>query len=84
MAKIYQILGIVAIIAGAIFFWILHERKSAKNEVIIETQQEKIEVQNEVIKQQTQVFQRKVVNKTFTSDANFEWLRANICQDCKN
>lgn len=84
MAKIYQFLVIFAIIASAIFFWILHERKSAKNEIIVEKLEEKIETQNEVIKEQTQVFQRKVVNKSFTSDDNFEWLRQNICSDCKN
>lgn len=82
MAKIYQILFIAGIIAGVIFFWILHERKGAKNEIIIEKQEEKIEVQNEIIKENKQVFQRKIINKSFSSDANFEWLRANICQDC--
>lgn len=83
MAKIYQILAIFVIIAGAIFFWILHERKSAKNEIIVEKQGQEIEHKKQEIKKaheiiETKKNQQKLINKTSINidiDSRREWLR---------
>jgi uncharacterized membrane protein len=84
MDKIYQILAIISLIFFALFFWIQHEKKSAKNEITIEKQEEQIQVQNEIIKENKEVFERKTINKSFTSNANLQWLYQNICKNCKN
>lgn len=52
--------------------------------LIIEQQGQTIQTQNEIIKDSKEVFERKIVNKFFSSDTNFEWLRGNICTDCEN
>jgi len=75
MAKIWQIFGIVAVIGAVVFFWLQHERKSAKNEVIIEQQEEEIKEKNNVI--QTKNFQQKLISKPASSSdiaARDVWL----------
>lgn len=67
-----------------LIWFVSHERQSARNEVIIKNQEEQITIQDETIKEQKKTFQRKIINKSFSSDYNFEWLRENLCQDCKN
>ncbi len=79
MAKIWQILLIISIIATAVFLWIKHERTGAKNEVEIEHLEEENKGQNEIIK--TNNIQKKLVSNTLVNNdvvARSEWLRAII------
>ncbi len=76
MAKIYQILGVVGVIGLLLFFWFKHEREAAKNEIIIEQQQEIIEEKTDVI--ETKNRQQKLISKpALSSDvaARDEWLQ---------
>lgn len=84
MTNLYKILLVVSVI-GLFFlwFWQKAENSGIKTEVIKE-QQQQIEVQHNVITEQKQVFQRKIVNKSFSTNANLEWLRQNLCQDCQS
>lgn len=74
--KILEIALPILIIIALLFFWINHERKSAKNEVKIEKLEQENKGQNEIIKiSQTQ---QKLVSKTSVnndSNARREWLR---------
>lgn len=76
MAKVWQIVGIVAVIGLLLFFWFKHERTAAKNEVIIEQQKEIIEEKSDVI--HTKNNQQKLISKPALSidiAARDEWLQ---------
>jgi Na+/H+ antiporter NhaC len=76
MAKIWQVFAIVAAIAAAVFFYIRHERNSAKNEVKIENLEQENKGQNEIIK--TNNIQKKLVSNTLVNNdvvARSEWLQ---------
>lgn len=77
------ILAIFILMILASFFWIYREGvKEGEKTQIIKQQEQQIEIQNEVITEQKKVFKRKVINRSFSTNDNFEWLRQNICQDC--
>lgn len=70
-----KIFFVVFIAILALFLFVNYERKSAKNEVIIEQNQQIIEEQNETI--ETKNFQERIISKTFNNvdfAARNEWL----------
>lgn len=67
-----------------IFYFYIQGQKKGENIQKINYQQEQIEVQNEIIKENKKVFARKVINKSYTTESNVSWLQQNICQDCQN
>jgi len=76
MAKVWQVLGIVGVIALLLFFWLKHERTGAKNEVKIEVLEQENKGQNEIIKINT--VQKKLVSNSIINNdvfARTEWLR---------
>lgn len=84
MIKVWQIFTIVFIVIAAIFFLVKHERESAENEVVIEQQKEKIEIQNEVIKDKKIISQRQAVARAVSTNDNLVWLRQYRCKDCES
>jgi hypothetical protein len=67
---------LATIIIATIAFVIWRERKSAKNEVIFESQKEQIKTQNEII--ETKIFQQKMAARPDLSgdyDYRREWLQ---------
>jgi hypothetical protein len=49
MSKLWQIIVVLGIVTTSLFLWVNHERQSAKNEIIVEKQNEIIEIKNETI-----------------------------------
>lgn len=77
------IIAALALIAAltAIFF---EGKKAGKETEVIKQQEQQIEIQHEVIETKKEVFKRKEINKSFSSDANLEWLRQARCKDCNS
>lgn len=75
MNKIYFVFISIIIIAI-----ILHERQSAKNEVIVKEQKQ----QNEIIKDKKIISQRQAVARAVSTNDNLVWLRQHRCKDCES
>lgn len=67
----------------ALFLFVKYERKSAKNEVIIQQQEQEIKQQNQQIEKKNEVietknYQQKIISKTFSNVdfvARSEWMQ---------
>ncbi len=83
MAQNLKIILAISVIALLIFAarWFINH---GKQEQIIEDQFQTIEIQDEIITENKEVFERKVINRSTSGDDDFNWLRENICQDCKS
>ena len=84
MTKIWTIIGAVAIISLILFFIYKEGESKGSSTEIVKKQVQQIEIQNEIIEENKQVFTRKIINKSFTAGDNLQWLQDNICQDCKS
>ena len=71
------------LISIAIFSYIfLKGEKEGKEQVTIKDQQQQIGVQNEIIKQSSQVIQRRHIFIAVSPNANLDWMRQHRCPDC--
>lgn len=81
MTKTIAAVVLIALVLALIFS---QGKEFGANKEIAKQQIEQIQIQNEVIEEKKQVFQRQTKNKLVSISDDLSWLQDNICQDCKS
>jgi len=84
MSKILALIGVIAFVSTILFFIYKEGENKGKVEQIKKTQEIERTIKDEIIKENKEIVKRKAVNKSISTNDNFNWLFKNRCKDCKN